>query len=418
MHNVPSIHTDRTIMICVRYFCTAFLSFLIGIGVIQGLSGCSNGVTRGPDSPVIPEFSSSPLNIVQEILYSTYPDSTWEIGDSVYGVLFRVPPDLLEPGSAPFALDVLGQYNRHVPTELRIVAGAGGADVFAWNYDESSALFEYGEMYYALPSYLSAASLFDEDRLWIECAQVVASTLRLRIAEPSTTCTAIAIPLPTEYRSIAFNGNQTGVLGLVITRAGDLVEIDLNGTPLSTWSGQVGPWTDITYDGERLLLVESDESGTSLFRLERADTTPSLVATDPELHLQGIELAGDVLYALTGELYGSGNWLAGYDVTQLLTGAGFSAARRDSVALPFIPYGGLSPAADGSLLTLRYAPKSENWRIVLLDTLGSISGEWLFINAWYIDTAGIGALAEPYYGSRDMLTLCPLLWRFEAPIDP
>jgi len=232
----------------------AFLSFLLGIGIVQGMSGCSNSVTRGPDSPVIPEFSSSPLNLVQDILYSTYPDSTWEIGGGVQGARFRVPPDFLEPGSDPFTLDVLGQYNRHVPTELRIVAESGGADLFAWDYDESSALFEYGEMYYALPTYLSAASLFDEDRLWIECSQVVSSTLRLRIVEPSTTCTAITVPLPPEFRSIAYNGNQTGVLGLVITRAGELVEIDSNGTPLATWSGLVGQWTDTTYDGERLLL--------------------------------------------------------------------------------------------------------------------------------------------------------------------
>ena len=69
-----------------------------------------------------------------------------------------------------------------------------------------------------------------------------------------------------------------------------------------------------------------------------------------------------------------------------------------------------------------------------MDTLGSITGEWvapfpysvdaffdgmrLFVNAWNTDAAGIGALEEPYYGNLDMFMLYPLLWRFEAPIDP
>jgi hypothetical protein len=389
------------------------------LGIVVGIlvAGCSESFTPlepEPEPETIPVFSSSPCNLISEVLVDIRPDSIWALEDFRKGARYRIPVKDATINWSNRTLDLVGAHYDG-QTELHVLDGPGGNVIQRWDFYRSTA-FGGGLVYYPLPTSVSPASLLTGNTMWVETRLLYTQYLQLRIVEPAVPYDIVQLPENTVRASLIHSSSGIGILALL--RGGQLVELDVNGTLVRTWSSNwsQGSWTSSTFVEGQILFLFPD----FLLRLGPEDAAPDTLAYVPRI--TGIASFGGHLYRTQRGSQNQKYALLSYDLEAVLTGSDIQAALQDSVALPFTLWDDLYETSDGALL---FQNSDGPARLIYLIPPDTVVGGWQLpfsISGAFYDSTGLYLIPHlvTYKAIMwvDHCTLPPVLYRFPVTIDP
>jgi hypothetical protein len=381
--------------------------------------GCSRSFTPlepEPEPEPIPVFASSPSKLISKVIVDIVPDSIWALEDLRKGARFRIPVKDATINWSNRTLDLVGaHYNGQ--TELHILDGPGGNVIQSWDFYRFTGIPEGGIAYYPLPTSVTPASLLTGNTMWIETRLLHVQYLKLRIVEPAVPYDIVQLPENTVRASLINSPSGIGILALL--RDGQLVELDVNGTLVRTWSANPGEvnWSSATFvEGQFLFLFQDN-----LCRLGPEDAAPDTLAYVPRK--TGVAAFGGHLYMTQRGSLNQKYALLSYDLEAVLTGSDIQAALQDSIALPFTLWDDLFETSDGALL---FQNSDGPARLIYFLPSGTVVGGWKL--PFYPD------IHDAYYGGTELYLiprnvdytaimeigsiLPPVLYRFPVTIDP
>jgi hypothetical protein len=399
----------------------ALVLAVLGVGSgVMGV-GCSQSFTPlEPEPEPIPVFASSPRDLISKVIVDILPDSVWALEDVRKGARFRIPEEYVPINWSTRTLDLVGFYEPLGQTELHILDGPGGNVIQSWDFYFFNGIPEGRFAYYPLPTSMLPESFIIGNTMWVEMRLVRTQSLHLRIVEKAVPYDVIQLPGNTLKASLITSASEIGILALL--RDLQVVELDLNGTLVRSWSADPGHtnWSSSTFvEGQFLFLFQDN-----LCRLGPEDSAPDTLAHIPGK--AGIASSGGRLYMTQRGGQDQNGALLIYDLEAVLTGSDIRAALQDSIPLSFNPYYDLFETSDGALLAFDYRSPAS---LVYLLPSGLVVGEWetpFFlgdVQSAYYDRTGLyvvpcaldyqAVLADPtaYY-------LPPVLFRFPVTIDP
>ena len=410
-------------------------SALVVVAVLAA-AACGKGSPVGPFPPYeryrFPILQEADQFLVDEVLFTGTPDSTWAISPDRIGFLIRVPGDSIPAVWQGHTLDLLAVSHTFAELLVALYPAVAAADTVRWYRGPIGGVWSVLEYYLPLPAGVQPEAFLQDGLIRGELSrQIFPQPLRVRIVSKRTAYEWRPI-VPVYARVAAFAPGPAGVRVLVRAPDRSVFEIDASGNRLPDW---LAPFPSNGLDTAAwqngLLILLKRDTGTRLVSLGPSDAGPSVVAEDDSLELVGIELKGDTLFGLARHMPTGMDVLWKFDMNLLVSTGSFAAARPEYRVLDFSLRGPLMLAAGG--LLLGQTPGDEGEGIALFDTLGVGIGQWtvpfpytlqacfdgtaLYLDpGWSLNVVpGIRASTSPYSPSRREVLLFAGIWKL--PVD-